>query len=222
MINADEEVVNKYRYTPFGSPRLKVESVYNPYQYTGRRLDDETGQYYYRARMYSAEQSRFTTQDPSGMQEGPNMYAYVGNNPVNKRDPSGMVEEGGEESLPGGPPPEMIDGGGAGDPYIPCPDGPWESIDECIDFQTGPNAIEECHDLCGGGSDGVSFDMDKFADCITSKFYGWGKTDAKCIGAGIASSAVGCWLSSAAYFGCLVGMIEWVVWKCTLVRELGM
>ncbi len=91
LINADEEVVNKYRYTPFGSPRLKVESVYNPYEYTGRRLDEETGQYYYRARMYSTEQCRFTTQDPAGMQEGPNMYAYVGNNPVNHRDPSGMV-----------------------------------------------------------------------------------------------------------------------------------
>ncbi len=61
LINAEEEVVNRYRYTPFGSPRLKVENVYNPYQYTGRRLDEETGQYYYRARMYSAEQARFTS-----------------------------------------------------------------------------------------------------------------------------------------------------------------
>ncbi|MFP4052209.1 MAG: RHS repeat domain-containing protein, partial [Thermoplasmata archaeon] len=90
LINENEEVVNQYRYTPFGSPRLKAETVYNPYQYTGRRLDEETGQYYYKARMYSAAQSRFTTQDPAGMQEGPNMYAYVGNNPVNKRDPSGL------------------------------------------------------------------------------------------------------------------------------------
>ncbi len=101
LINADEEVVNKYRYTPFGSPRLKVETVYNPYQYTGRRLDEETGQYYYRARMYSTEQCRFTTQDPAGMQEGPNMYAYVSNNPVNHRDPSGLVT-----------PNAFIDGGG--------------------------------------------------------------------------------------------------------------
>ncbi|MFP4051581.1 MAG: RHS repeat domain-containing protein, partial [Thermoplasmata archaeon] len=90
LINANEEVLNQYRYTPFGSPRLKVESVYNPYRYTGRRLDEETGQYYYRARMYSPQQSRFTTQDPAGMQGSPNMYAYVGNNPTNKRDPSGL------------------------------------------------------------------------------------------------------------------------------------
>ncbi|MFW6027092.1 MAG: RHS repeat-associated core domain-containing protein, partial [Candidatus Woesearchaeota archaeon] len=40
--------------------KQKAETVYKPYEYTGRRLDKETGQYYYRARMYSAAQSRFT------------------------------------------------------------------------------------------------------------------------------------------------------------------
>ena len=105
VINSDEEVVNRYRYSPFGDtleslssfqfsietsslePLEKNEQVYNPYQYTGRRYDEESGLYYYRARMYSPEMSRFTSNDPA--KQGENWYTYVGNNPTNNRDPSG-------------------------------------------------------------------------------------------------------------------------------------
>ncbi len=142
LINADEEVVNKYRYTPFGSPRLKVETVYNPYEYTGRRLDEETGQYYYRARMYSTEQCRFTTQDPAGMQEGPNMYAYVSNNPVNHRDPSGLIA-----------PDAVIDGGGGGssDPCYQLP--AYDSVQECMQDWSYDYCVEHCYGDGGvGGS----------------------------------------------------------------------
>ena len=90
LIDEDENVVNLYRYTPFGESMLKIEGVFNPYQYTGRRYDQETGQYYYRARMYSPSQGRFLSNDPLGMVDGPNMYAYVQNDPVNHRDPTGM------------------------------------------------------------------------------------------------------------------------------------
>ena len=87
MIDRNETVVNTYRYSPFGESLVKNETVFNPYQYTGRRFDEESGQYYYRARMYSAEQARFTSSDPA--KDGANWYAYVGNNPINARDPNG-------------------------------------------------------------------------------------------------------------------------------------
>ncbi|MFO7992483.1 MAG: RHS repeat-associated core domain-containing protein, partial [Thermoplasmata archaeon] len=86
-------VENQYRYTPFGEPRVKIEAVENPYEYAGRRLDDESGKYYNRARIYSAEQGRFMSQDPMGNQAGANRYAYCGNNPTNNRDPSGMIHD---------------------------------------------------------------------------------------------------------------------------------
>jgi hypothetical protein len=38
-------------------------------------------------------------QDPAGMIDGPNMYAYVRNNPVNGRDPTGMKFEFDERSF---------------------------------------------------------------------------------------------------------------------------
>ena len=61
----------------------------NDYLYTGREYDWETGIYYYRARYYNPELGRFLTRDPAGMVDGPNMYVYVKNSPVNGVDPTG-------------------------------------------------------------------------------------------------------------------------------------
>jgi RHS repeat-associated protein len=90
LIDASENVVNTYRYTPFGDALVRNELVYNPHQFTGRQYDAESGLYHYRARAYSPDIGRFMQQDPAGMIDGANMYTYVGNNPVNRVDPSGM------------------------------------------------------------------------------------------------------------------------------------
>ncbi|MCL2658881.1 MAG: RHS repeat-associated core domain-containing protein, partial [Betaproteobacteria bacterium] len=43
------------------------------------------------ARYYDPDTARFTQRDPIGLQGGMNLYAYVGNNPVNFIDPTGML-----------------------------------------------------------------------------------------------------------------------------------
>src|SRR5205085_1650095 len=58
---------NTYVYDAFGSLTASTGTFLNPFQYTGRDYDIETGLRYYRARYYSPELGRFLSEDPIGL-----------------------------------------------------------------------------------------------------------------------------------------------------------
>lgn len=54
-------------------------------------VGDQTELYYVRSRWYEPRTGRFLSEDPIGLQGGLNPYAYAANDPVNARDPSGLL-----------------------------------------------------------------------------------------------------------------------------------
>jgi RHS repeat-associated protein len=90
LSNSAGALVNTYTYDSFGKLTASTGTLVNPFQYTGREFDPETGLYEYRARYYDQNVGRFKSEDPIRFGGGINFYRYVGNNAVNRTDPDGM------------------------------------------------------------------------------------------------------------------------------------
>ena len=65
----------------------EILNVYINFEY-----NEETGNYYGRARLYTPASGRFLSEDPIGFAGlDANLYRYVNNNPVNFVDPDGLI-----------------------------------------------------------------------------------------------------------------------------------
>jgi RHS repeat-associated protein len=116
--------VKRHDYLPFGEDLLAGARATTPgygaadgvrQKFTGYERDDETGLEFAQARYFASAQGRFTGVDPmTGQTADPqswNRYTYVGNNPVNGTDPTGMnYFMGGGTVDPGGPTEYRVDG----------------------------------------------------------------------------------------------------------------
>lgn len=96
LTDSSGQLIERYTYDIYGEVTifniagdvLELSAVGNPYLYTGRRLDPESGNYYFRARTYSPHLGRFLQMDPIGYYDGMNRYAsyFV----INRVDPTGL------------------------------------------------------------------------------------------------------------------------------------
>ena len=77
-------------YDEYGQPG---SSNLGRFQYTGQQWLPDFGLYNYKARAYNPVLGRFMQHDPIEYEAGANLYAYVGNDPINRRDSSGLQEE---------------------------------------------------------------------------------------------------------------------------------
>jgi RHS repeat-associated protein len=86
-------LVASYRYDPFGNTTASTGVVSNRWRFTGEFFDADTGLYKIGARYYDPAVGRWTQQDlvvdPTDPAQS-NRYLYVGGNPVNLFDPTGL------------------------------------------------------------------------------------------------------------------------------------
>src|SRR5262249_42245370 len=86
LSSATGTISGSYAYDTFGNALL-TGSFVNPYRYTARDYDSETGLQYSRARYYDPQIGRFLSEDPIGfIGGGPNFYQYVQNSLTRLRD----------------------------------------------------------------------------------------------------------------------------------------
>jgi RHS repeat-associated protein len=88
ITNASGSVTNINAYDEYGIP---ASSNVGRFGYTGQTWLPEVGMNYYKARIYSPTLGRFLQSDPIGYGDGVNFYNYVGGDPVNGVDPSGLI-----------------------------------------------------------------------------------------------------------------------------------
>ncbi len=83
-------VVDRYVYDPWGEglPEGTSESIPQPFRYAGYWWDKELGWYWVSVRSYDPE-GRWLQPDPS-QQDGVRTYAYVGDDPIDYSDPTGL------------------------------------------------------------------------------------------------------------------------------------
>jgi len=97
LVNSTGTLAGHYEYGPFGQKTAQIDSDAsgavgsNPYRFSTKPLDAESGLYYYGYRYYNPIDGRWINRDPSEEQGGLNLYCFVQNQPVNLIDLFGMV-----------------------------------------------------------------------------------------------------------------------------------
>lgn len=104
-------VISYEEYTPFGSTSYQalnpgIRAAAKRYRFSGIERDDETGLNSQGPRYCAPWLGRWTSCDPAGMIDGPNLYRYARNAPTTLTDESGTDPQPPEQRPPSDPTPK--------------------------------------------------------------------------------------------------------------------
>jgi len=93
LVGTNGSFASKYQYDPYGNTIAKSGDLAdaNPFRFSTKYLDSETGLLYYGYRQYSPELGRWLSRDPIGERGGMNLYGFGGNSPLCFIDPFGLA-----------------------------------------------------------------------------------------------------------------------------------
>ena len=88
---SDQSVSARYEYGPFGETLVVEEDgISNPFRFSTKYHDSETGLYYYGYRYYNPVTGRWPSRDPIEEEGGLNLYGFVMNRPLGLVDKLGL------------------------------------------------------------------------------------------------------------------------------------
>jgi RHS repeat-associated protein len=91
LVSSLGSIATSWKYEPFGMPTVSSQGTNYPYLFAGMEYDSGPGLYHTYARYYHPRLQRFISEDPLQFGGGDiNLFAYVGNDPVNEVDPLGL------------------------------------------------------------------------------------------------------------------------------------
>jgi len=94
VVNSSGVSQGEFRFDEFGVPETSTTpgADLSAHSYVGGlgQRNEGGGLYYARQRWYDSSLGRWLSSDPIGFDGGLNLYSYVGNNPINGVDPSGL------------------------------------------------------------------------------------------------------------------------------------
>jgi RHS repeat-associated protein len=204
VMGNDGSLLDHLTYDSFGNIVAQTNTSNAPrFQFTGMQKDEETGLLFDFRRYYDPKDGRFISQDPKGFGAGDqNLYRYVGNNPLNAVDPTGLEESGsGDDNGEG-----FSDGGAGGDVGASSGDQPVEQPVEQPQTDTRGSAgtsPEESGGLCGGACDGssdpVRMELNSGAYPLKRYYARWGSLDAHGDAHSFEKAANYFWIDGKAY-----------------------
>jgi|GEM_PF-1838684 len=93
VLNNSSTVIDHIDYDGFGNGTETNSANGDRYKWTSRELDTETSLQFNRARYYNPSIGRWLIEDPIAFSANDfNLYRYVGNDPTNALDPSGLAQ----------------------------------------------------------------------------------------------------------------------------------